>query len=96
MVISSIYKETISEKEAIVHIKLQEFKNKSLSKNLYFDESTYYNDFKLVRNVILSKYNSDLILLRFFIINPNNDTIEKSERYVFLPVNFNSQLNINE
>jgi hypothetical protein len=82
MIISSLYKETISENETLVHIKLQEFKNKTLTENLYFDESINYKNFLLVKNVIPSKFNTNLILLKFYALSPSNDTLEKQERLV--------------
>ena len=82
MIISSLYKETISENETLVHIKLQEFKNKTLSENLYFDESINYKNYLLVKKVVPSKFNANLILLKFFSLSTSNDTIEKNERLV--------------
>lgn len=84
MIISSLYKETISENETLVHIKLQEFKNKTLSENLYFDESINYKNYLLVKRVLPSKFNTNLILLKFYALNPSNDTIEKNERLVYV------------
>lgn len=82
MIISSLYKETISENETLVHIKLQEFKNKTLAENLYFDESINYKNYLLVKKVIPSKFNTNLILLKFYALSQNNDTIERQERLV--------------
>ncbi len=84
MIISSLYKETISENETLVHIKLQEFKNKTLSENLYFDESINYKNYLLVKRVIPSKFNTNLILLKFYALSPSNDTMERQERLVCL------------
>ncbi|MCX6232971.1 MAG: hypothetical protein NTZ33_15685 [Bacteroidetes bacterium] len=85
MLISSLYKETISEKECFLHFKLQEFKSKTLNEHRYFDESVQYRDFLLVKRVSPSKYCSDLIYIKFYTLNDKQDTLLKQELYVYIP-----------
>lgn len=88
MLISSLYKETISEKDTLVHIKMQEFKSKTIFEKKFFDETIIYNDLKLVKTV--ATYSPNLLLVKFYALNLLNDTLEKQQRYVYLPLSSNS------
>jgi len=93
MLISSLFKETLSENETLLHLKLQEFKAKSLNEHRYFDESIEYKDYVMVKRVFPSVYNPNLIHLSFYALNLKNDTLEKQERFVYVPENSGIQIN---
>ena len=65
-VIASLYKETISENETMVHFKLQELKDKAVVDKLYIDETIKYKDYLLIKAVTLSPFNSKLIKIKVF------------------------------
>ena len=84
-VISSLYKETISENETMVHFKLQELKDKTIANKLYIDETVKYKDYLLIKTVTTSIINSKLIVIKVFALNSKNDTVEKQQRLIYLP-----------
>ena len=84
-VISSLYKESISENEIMVHFKLQELKNKTVADKLYIDETAKYKDYLLIKTITPSPFNTKLIAIKVFALNSKNDTIEKQLRLIYLP-----------
>ncbi len=93
----SLFKETISEKETLIHLKLSEFKNKTIHEKRFFDEIIDYDNCILIKKTTPSELNPDLILLQFFALNEDNDTIEKQQRFIYLPdLKAQNKLNNNE